>query len=35
MKTTLKNYFALSADCMPLERHIAPIRRKPKKGTSL
>ena len=30
MKTpTLKDYFALSADCIPLERHIAPIRRKP------
>lgn len=30
MKTpTLKDYFALSTDCIPLEKHIAPIRRKP------
>ena len=35
MKTTLKDYFALSADCMPLERHIAPIRRRPMKDILL
>ena len=30
MKTpTLKDYFSLSTDCIPLEKHIAPIRRKP------
>jgi len=35
MKTTLKDYFALSADCMPLERRIAPIRRRPMKNILL
>ena len=35
MKTTLKDYFALSADCIPLEKHIAPIRRKPMKDILL
>lgn len=29
MEITLKDYFALSTDCIPLEKHIAPIRRKP------
>lgn len=35
MKTTLKDYFALSADCIPLEKHIAPIRRRPMKDILL
>lgn len=35
MKTTLKDYFALSTDCIPLERHIAPIRRRPMKDILL
>ncbi len=35
MKTTLKDYFSLSTDCIPLEKHIAPIRRKPMKDILL
>lgn len=35
MKTTLKDYFAFSADCIPLEKHIAPIRRRPMKDILL
>lgn len=35
MKTTLKDYFSLSTGCIPLEKHIAPIRRKPMKDILL
>lgn len=35
MKTTLKDYFSLSADCSLLEKNIAPIRREPMKDILL